>query len=225
MLNDTSCVSFRCQQLWQSVSIWRPGNESGLVHLDLFLGAWGILSSTANLQLIYGHCWAYLGEDRHDQQYILKANSKFFCVVHSKPDFDQSELSLVSLLYWSLDWTIPQSKWRLKKKVQWEENICFSGQIRDFPPSVIIVFALPELRVSGESVRQHYRPCSSSTPSSCLQLPNHAAFWSSVQTDKCTHTLAAAAKIRRTAHWMQLKRSAVIEVFSRSAKVLRGFSP
>lgn len=26
--------------------------------------------------------------------------------------------------------------------VLWEENICFSGQIRDFPPSVIIVFLL-----------------------------------------------------------------------------------
>lgn len=40
--------------------------------------------------------------------------------------------------------------------VFWEENICFSEQIRDFPPSIIIVFALPEPRVSGESVRQHY---------------------------------------------------------------------
>lgn len=112
----------------------------------------------------------------------------------------------------------------------WEENLCFSGQIRDFPPTIIIVFFFfPLLHLNPglvERVRgRDCRPCSSSNPSSRLQQPNHAAFWSSVQTDRGTHTLAAAAEIRRTARRTQLKRSPLIEVFSRSAKVLRGFSP
>lgn len=114
----------------------------------------------------------------------------------------------------------------IKKIVLWEENICFSGQMRDFPLSVIIIFALPELGVSGESARQDYRPCSSSNPSSRLQLPNHAAFWSSLADRHMhTYTLAAAVEIRWTARRTQLKRSPLIKVFLRSAKVLRGFSP
>lgn len=50
--------------------------------------------------------------------------------------------------------------------------------MRDFPLSVIIVLAPPELGVSGESTRQDYRPDSSSNPSSRPRLPNHAAFCS-----------------------------------------------
>lgn len=76
-----------------------------------------------------------------------------------------------------------KKKWSCGKKIyasvgKWEISI---------RPSLSF-FALPELRVSRESARQDYRPCSSSNPSSCLQLPNHAAFWSSTQTDTCTHT-------------------------------------
>lgn len=58
----------------------------------------------------------------------------------------------------------------------WEENICLSGQMRDFPLSVIIVLAPPELGVSRESTRRDCRPDSSSNPSSRPRLPNHAAF-------------------------------------------------
>lgn len=98
--------------------------------------------------------------------------------------------------------------------------------MRDFRLSVIIILALPELGVRRESTRQDYRPCSSSNSSSRLQLPNHAAFWSSLaDRDMHTYTLAAAVEIRWTARRTQLKRRPLIEVFFRSALVLRGSSP
>lgn len=73
-------------------------------------------------------------------------------------------------------------------------------------------------------MRQHYRPCSSSNPSFHLEPPNHAAFLLFCPDGrKHTYTQAEAVEIRRTARKTQLKRSSVIKLFLRSAKVLGGF--
>lgn len=112
---------------------------------------------------------------------------------------------------------------RDKKKVLREENVCVSGQIRDLRPSVIIYLNSGLVkRVRGRAVNPgahqiHHLACSR------LIMLLSALSSTLTHTHAPIHTLAGAAEIRWTTRWMQLKRSSVIKVFLRSAKVFRGF--
>ena len=185
--------------------------------------------SKANLQLIIPPFRAhqYSWQKNHDQQCKLKANSKFCCVISAKLQFDQSKLSFnISPIQesWLNYFTFEEKirKWSFGKKIY-----ASASKLEISLRPSLSFFALPEPRVSGESVRQHYiDPTAHQIHHlACSSLIMRLSGLPFRQTHLHihTHTVAAAAEIR--ANWTldAIKEKPCYQVLPTISYGLKGF--